>query len=158
MAIIGLVAVGKNGAIGRGGTLPWHYSSDLRFFKEQTTGHACVMGYRTWCALRKPLKNRLNIVLSRASEIAAQHDLILLRNKTDVLNLRPYLACDLFIIGGQQIYSAFLPDIDKWIVTEIPLVIEDADTFMPENYLDGFKVCEPRQLEENLVVKFYERV
>ncbi len=55
MAIIGIVAVRRNGAIGRGGTIPWHYSADLKFFKEQTVGNACVMGSRTWASLKKPL-------------------------------------------------------------------------------------------------------
>ena len=65
MAIVGIVAVDRAGAIGRGGSIPWHYSSDLRFFKQQTTGNTCVMGYRTWLSIGKPLKNRLNIVMSR---------------------------------------------------------------------------------------------
>src|ERR687889_675557 len=64
MAIIGIVAVDRAGAIGKGGTLPWHYSADLKFFKEQTTGNACVMGYKTWASLKKPLPNRLNIPLT----------------------------------------------------------------------------------------------
>jgi len=158
MAIIGLVALDRNNAIGRGGALPWHYAADMRFFRQQTTGHACVMGYKTWVSLKKPLKDRLNIVLSRSSEITAQDNVILLRDKLYVLALKPYLACDLFVIGGEQIYHAFLPEIDKWIVTEIPLVVEDADTFMPKDFLEGFKVYDSQQLEENLVVKFYERL
>ncbi len=157
MAIIGLVAVDRKGAIGRGGNLPWHYAADMKFFRQQTTGHACVMGYKTWLSLKKPLKNRLNIVLSRSSEVAAQDGVLLLRDKLSVLSLKPYLACDLFIIGGCQIYRAFLPEIDKWIVTEVPLAVEDADTFMPEDYLKGFKAYESQELEENLLVKFYER-
>ncbi|MDT4896656.1 MAG: dihydrofolate reductase [Acidobacteriota bacterium] len=158
MAIIGIVAVSKNGAIGRGGSIPWHYSADLKFFKQQTTGHACVMGYRTWCSLKKPLPNRLNIVLSRQAEVEAQESVIVLRDKQAVLSLKPYLSCDLFIIGGYQVYRTFLDEIDKWIVTEIPLTVEDADTFMPENYLQGFKPDDSRQLEENLKGTFYERV
>ena len=55
MSIIGIVALDKNGAIGKGGQLPWHYPADLKFFKSQTTGHACVMGYRTWLTLKRPL-------------------------------------------------------------------------------------------------------
>ncbi len=116
------------------------------------------MGYKTWASLKKPLKDRLNIVLSRSSEIAAQDNVLLLRDKLSVLALKPYLRCDLFIIGGCQIYHAFLPDIDKWIVTEIPLAVEDADTFMPENFLDGFRAYDSQELEDNLVVKFYERM
>jgi dihydrofolate reductase len=157
MAIIGIVAVSRNGAIGRGGSIPWHYSADLKFFKQQTTNHACVMGYRTWCSLKKPLPNRLNIVMSRQALIEAQEGLLVVRDKPSVLSLKPYLSSDLFIIGGQQIYRTFLGEIDKWIVTEIPLTVEDADTFMPEDYLRGFRAYDSRELGEGLNVRFYER-
>ncbi len=157
MAIIGIVAVDRKGAIGKGGTLPWHYSSDLKFFKSQTTGHACVMGYRTWGSLKRPLPNRLNIVLSRSREVEAQPGVILLRDKEAVLSLGPYLACDLFIIGGAEIFRAFAEEIEKWIVTEVPLTVEGADTFMPENFLEGFEPFDSRRLEEDLRVTFYRR-
>lgn len=157
MAIIGIVAVSRNGAIGRAGTIPWHYSADLKFFKQQTIGNVCVMGSRTWRSLKKPLPGRLNLVMSRQAEIETQESMIVLRDKQALLSLKPYLSCDLFIIGGRQIYQTFLSEIEKWIVTEIPMTVEDADTFMPEGYLDGFKPCDARQLEENLNVTFYER-
>jgi dihydrofolate reductase len=157
MAIIGIVAVSRNGAIGRGGSIPWHYSTDLKFFKQQTTGSVCVMGSRTWRSLKRPLPGRLNLVMTRQAEIEAQPSVVVLRDKQEVLSLKPYLACDLFIIGGEQIYRTFLDEIDKWIVTEIPLTVEDADTFMPEGYLRGFVPSDSRQLEENLKVTFYEK-
>ena len=157
MAIIGIVAVARNGAIGRGGSIPWHYSADLKFFKQQTVGHVCVMGYRTWLSLKKPLPERLNVVMSRQAEIAAHPSVIVLRDKQAVLSLKPYLSCDLFIIGGREVYHTFLGEMDKWIVTEIPLELEEADTFMPEDYLRGFEPYDSRQLEENLKATFYER-
>ncbi len=157
MAIIGIVAVDRRGAIGRGGTVPWHYPADMKFFREQTTGHACVMGYKTWRSLKKPLKNRLNIVMSRTAEVAPQQGVIVLRDRVSVLSLTTYLACDLFIIGGEQIYRTFLNDIEKWLVTEIPLTVEDADTLMPPDFLAGFEPSDSRLLEENLGVKFYRR-
>lgn len=157
MLIIGIVAVSRNGAIGKNGSIPWHYSADLKFFKQQTVGNACVMGQRTWASLKKPLPDRLNIVMSRRMEIEAPMNALVLRDKQAVLALKPYLSCDLFIIGGRQVYTTFLDEIDRWIVTEIPLVVEDADTFMPEDYLQGFKPYDSRQLEENLKVTFYER-
>ena len=43
------------------------------------------------------------------------------------------------MIGGAQIYEAFLPHIEKWIITEVPLTVKGADAFMPKGYLDGFK-------------------
>jgi dihydrofolate reductase len=157
MAITGIVAVDRQGAIGKGGRLPWHYSSDLKFFKSQTTGAACVMGHRTWESLKRPLPNRLNIILSRTREVEPQPGVITLRDKQEVLSLVPYLNCDLFIIGGAQIFLAFSEEIEKWIVTEVPLTVEDADTFMPKDFLEGFSAYESRQLEEDLKVTFYER-
>jgi len=157
MSIIGIVAVDRNGAIGRGGSIPWHYSADLKFFKQQTTGNICVMGRRTWLSLKKPLPNRLNIVMSRTQEIESQESVIVMRDKLSVLSLKPYLACDLFIIGGREVYLSFQDEIDKWIVTEIPLAVEDADTFMPQDFLRGFKSYNSQQLEENLKATFYER-
>jgi dihydrofolate reductase len=156
MAIIGIVAVDRNGAIGRGGTIPWHYSADLKFFKRQTTENACVMGRRTWLSLKRPLPGRLNVVLTRQAELEPQPSLIVLRDKLSVLSLKHYLSCDLYIIGGEQVYRTFFEEIDRWIVTEIPLTVEDADTFMPENFLEGFKPHDSLELEENLKVRFYE--
>src|SRR5215210_5396599 len=115
MAIIGIVAVDSGGAIGRGGALPWHYSADMKHFKRQTLGHVCVMGRRTWLSLKKPLKRRLNIVLSNSSEIEPQESVVVLRDRQSVLSLKPYLACDLFIIGGEQVFRAFQDDIERWI-------------------------------------------
>jgi dihydrofolate reductase len=155
--IIGIVAVDRNGAIGKGGKLPWHYSADMKFFKETTTGNSCVMGYKTWLTLKKPLPNRLNIVLSRLSEIEPQDSVVVLRDVESVLSLAKDLKRDLFVIGGAQVYRSFLPHIEKWIVTEVPLTIEGADAFVPENYLEGFRSTDARELEENLTARFYER-
>ena len=157
MAIVGIVAVDRNGAIGRGGAIPWHYSADLKFFKRQTTGNVCVMGRRTWLSLKRPLPGRLNVVMTRQAEIEPQESLVVLRDKLSVLSLKPYLACDLYVIGGEQVYTTFLDEIDRWIVTEIPLAVEDADTFMPENFLAGFRPYDSLKLEENLKVTFYEK-
>jgi dihydrofolate reductase len=155
--IIGIVAVDRSGVIGKGGKLPWHYSADMKFFRETTTGHACVMGHKTWLTLKKPLKDRLNIVLSRQSQIEPQDSVVVLRDLDSVISLSRYLRCDLFVMGGEQVYRAFLPYIEKWIVTEVPLTVEGADAFVPEDYLDGFSNTSSRQLDDGLVLKFYDR-
>jgi dihydrofolate reductase len=155
--IIGIVAVDRNGAIGKGGKLPWHYSADMKFFKETTTGNAVVMGHNTWRSLKKPLPNRLNIVLSRKAEIEPQDSLVVLRDVELVLSVAETLDSDLYVIGGEQVYQSFLPFIDKWIVTEVPLTIEGADAFVPKDYLEGFREVRARELDENLIARFYER-
>jgi dihydrofolate reductase len=156
--IIGIVAVDRNLAIGKDGRLPWHYSADMKFFKETTLGNAVVMGRHTWLTLKKPLQDRQNIVLSRQTEIPSQESLIVLPDIESVLRLARSLTRHLFVIGGAKVYESFLPHIERWIVTEIPLSVAGANTFMPTNFLDGFEMYELRQLDEDLRVKFYERV
>lgn len=155
--IIGIVAVDQNGAIGKEGTLPWHYSADMKFFKETTTGHACVMGHRTWLTLKRPLPNRLNIVLTRESKIDAPDSVLVLRDAASVLSMAKDLSGDLFIIGGGQVYNAFLPYIEKWIVTEVPLSVGGADAFVPRNYLEGFQRSDSKTIGEDLTVSVYVR-
>jgi dihydrofolate reductase len=157
MAIIGIVAVDRNGAIGKGGGLPWHYSADLRFFKEQTTGHACLMGYKTWLTLKRPLPGRLNVVLTRREKAEPRESVVWLRDEQSVLSLKDYLKCDLYVIGGAQVFGAFLREIERWVVTEVPLSVEGADTFMPAGFLEGFRAYDTRQLEGDLKATFYAR-
>jgi dihydrofolate reductase len=154
--IIGIAAVDRKGAIGKGGKLPWHYSADMKFFRETTTGHAVVMGRKTWLTIGKPLKNRLNIVLSRDSNIEPQESLLVFSDIESVLSFSNSLTTDLFVIGGAQIYEAFVPHIEKWIITEVPLTVSGADAFMPQGYLEGFEVVDSRSIGEDLIVKFYE--
>jgi dihydrofolate reductase len=157
MAIIGIVAVDRNLAIGKGGKLPWHYSADMKFFKETTIGNTVVMGRRTWLTLKGPLPDRQNIVLSRDQKLAASESLIVMSDVESVLDFAVKQEDHLFVIGGAKVYRTFLSHIQRWIVTEVPLAVEGADTFMPANFLDGFELYELRQLDEDLRVKFYER-
>jgi dihydrofolate reductase len=99
----------------------------------------------------------MNIVLSSLQD-GVSNSVITLPDVRSVLTLARSLTRDLYVIGGAKVYGAFLAHIDRWIVTEVPLSVEDADTFMPANFLDGFELSEVRQLEEGLRVKFYERV
>jgi len=155
--IIGIVAVDRNLAIGKSGQLPWHYSADMKFFKETTIGNAVVMGRRTWLTLKGPLKDRQNIVLSSDPNLQSQNSIKVMSDVNTVLDFARELDSHLFVIGGAKVYEAFLPHIQRWIVTEVPLTVEDADTFMPATFLDGFEMYEMRQLDEGLRAKSYER-
>ena len=65
-----IVAVARNGVIGKGGSLPWHLSEDLRHFKKTTTGHAVIMGRKTYDSIGHPLPKRRNIVVSTKPGVA----------------------------------------------------------------------------------------
>lgn len=157
MSIIAIIAIAKNFAIGKDGKLPWHYPADLKFFKETTTGHAVVMGSHTWESIGRPLPNRLNIVLSRSAEIEETDNVRLMRSKDEVLGFAKHAETDLFIIGGAKTFETFADAIDKWIVTEVPVEVEGADTFMPRDFLDGFELSETKALGDGLTVNILLR-
>ncbi|HEY2846915.1 MAG TPA: dihydrofolate reductase [Pyrinomonadaceae bacterium] len=158
--IIGIVAITKNFAIGRDGKLPWHYTVDLKFFKETTIGHTVVMGARTWRSIGRPLPNRTNVVLSRSDQLVLPESVKLARTKGEAL-MRESTGdadADTFIIGGREIFALFADDIDRWIITEVPMAIDDADTFMPADFLDDFALESTHDLGDGLTVKFYNRL
>jgi dihydrofolate reductase len=155
--IIGIVAIDRNLAIGKNGQLPWHYSADMKFFKATTIGNAVVMGRHTWLTLKGPLKDRQNIVLSRGENIQPNDSVVVMKDVEAVLDFAQTIDTHLFVIGGAKVYESFLPYIERWVVTEVPLTVEGADTFMPPDFLAGFDMYEMRQLDEGLRVKFYER-
>ena len=155
--LIAIVAISKNLAIGRDGKLPWHYPADLKFFKQTTTGNTVVMGWNTWRSIGRPLPNRLNVVLTRSGQID-NPDVRVIRTVKEVLDLSREVGGDVFIIGGSKTYESFALEIDKWYVTEVPETIEDADTFMPNDFLEGFEQTKEIELENDLCVKVYARI
>lgn len=157
MSIIGIAAVAKNFAIGKDGKLPWHYSADLKFFKKTTVNNTVVMGYNTWESIGKPLPKRLNVVLSRKREIVPQTNVVLVKSVEEVLALANFLKGNVFIIGGAATYESLKEYIDKWVVTEIPETVEDADAYMRQDFLSEFDLTEEVNLTEKLKVKKYNR-
>ncbi len=153
--IIAIVAIAENFAIGKDGKLPWHYSADLKFFRQTTLDHAVVMGFNTWESIGKALPKRLNIVLSRTQDLENKPNVLLMRSAEEVIAVSKYLNCDLFIIGGAETYKNFADVIEKWIVTEIPETIENADAFMPPDFLENYELRESENLENNLIVNFF---
>lgn len=155
--IIGIVAVDRNGAIGKGGQLPWHYSADMKHFKQTTLGHACVMGRKTWLTLKKPLVDRTNIVITRQAVLDVPESVRVFNDVQPVVEFARQLKGDLFVIGGEQVYRSFSPHIERWIVTEVPLSIEGADAFVPSDYLNGFSETDFKTIDDDLIVKYYDR-
>ena len=158
MAIIGIVAVSRNFAIGKGGKLPWHYPADLKFFKETTTGNTVVMGANTWRAIGRELPNRLNVILSASGEVEAPPEIMKLSSVDEVVQLSRLLNGHVYIIGGALTYAAFADEIDEWIVTEVPEKIDGADAFLSEDFLDGFVAAGTKELDGGLAVKVMRRI
>lgn len=124
-----IVAMTPERVIGRGGTLPWHLPDDLAFFKRTTTGHPVVMGRKTYQSLGRPLPKRRNIVLTRDPNWSAP-GVEVIHAPAELATL-PGLDGRVFIIGGAEIYQAFLPQLDDLLVSHV-LESHAGDTWFPE--------------------------
>ena len=131
-----IAAVADNLAIGRSNALLWHISEDLKFFKQNTSGCAVIMGRKTFESIGRPLPKRLNIVISRGFEApdgvlvasSLQEALTLAQEAGPGLGMSPD---EVFVIGGGQIYAEAVGCADRMILTHVHTVIEDADTYFP---------------------------
>ena len=124
-----IAAVAANGVIGRNGTLPWRLPEDLRHFRALTTGHAVIMGRRTWQSLPRALPARQNIVVTRQADYAAA-GATTASSLDDALSKVAYPA-PAFVIGGGELYRAALPLARIAYVTEIAQAF-DGDATFPE--------------------------
>ena len=123
-----------NRIIGRDGTLPWHLPEDLAFFKRTTSGHPIIMGRKTFESIGRPLPKRRNIVLTRSPSWEASGVEVI--HRPEDLETLPGLTGRVFIIGGSEIYAAFMPLLDDLLVSH---VFEEhvGDTVFPE-FESGF--------------------
>jgi len=124
-----VVAMTPERVIGREGTLPWHLPEDLAFFKRTTSGHPIVMGRKTYESIGRPLPKRRNIVLTRDKSWSAK-GVEVIHSPADLEKL-PDLAGRVFVIGGSEIYAAFLPELDDLLVSHV-FENHPGDTRLPE--------------------------
>jgi len=155
--IIGIVAISENFAIGRDGKLPWHYSADLKNFKESTMGGTLVMGSKTWGSIGKALPGRQSIVLSRTEIEDLPDGVLLCHSAKQALERSERFPGDVFIIGGAGVYETFQDDIKRWLVTRIPETVEDADVYMPLQFLDDFELVDSKEIDKGLIVETFDR-
>jgi dihydrofolate reductase len=151
MALVLVVALGTNRAIGRRGALPWHIPEDLKRFRALTMGKPIVMGRKTFQSIGRALPGRLNIVVSRAGpgaldlpdgvaraaslaealEIARRH----YAGRADAAGEEgggDHPENDVMVIGGGEIYREALPLADRLEVTFVEDAPAAADAFFPE--------------------------
>ena len=121
-----VVAVAKNGVIGRDGDLPWRLSSDMKRFKAATMGKPVLMGRKTWESLpRKPLPGRQNLILTRDADFKADGAWVYTDLNVMLATARAMAEAagvdEACVIGGAQLYNAVLPQADRIVLTEVNL-------------------------------------
>lgn len=159
-----IVAVDKNWGIGKGKKLLVSIPSDMKFFRETTSGKVVVMGRKTLESFPNglPLKNRTNIVLTKRPDYQVK-DAIVLHTVEEVLKeLKKYESDDIYIIGGESIYRQFLPYCNTAHVTKINHAYE-ADVYFPDlDAMDEWEITadseEQTYFDLEYVFLKYERV
>ncbi|MGI5920549.1 MAG: dihydrofolate reductase [Syntrophomonadaceae bacterium] len=116
-----IVAVDLNWGIGYKGNLLQRIPEDMRFFKQMTLGKVVVMGRETFASLpgKKPLKDRVNIVLSESRDFTNEKLTICCSLSELFSELKKYNRDDVFVIGGESVYTQLLPFCEKAYVTKI---------------------------------------
>lgn len=128
-----IVAMADNNVIGLNNQMPWHLPADFQWFKESTIGKPIIMGRKTYESIGKPLPGRLNIVLTRDTDLQLEgcqvvnslDSALLLTEEGEKTHE------EVFIIGGAHLYNEFLNDIDVLYLTKVNAELE-GDTFFPD--------------------------
>lgn len=120
MIISLIVAIAQNGVIGKSnGEMSWHIKEEFQHFKNTTLGFPIIMGRKTFETLGKPLKGRINIVVSKNSSYKTLFDDVIIESSLDdaikhCKNIKPDR---IFIIGGGEIYRQAILFVDEMIIT-----------------------------------------
>jgi len=126
--ISAVVAVSKNGVIGKENDLPWKLPADLKHFKDITTGNAIIMGRKTYESIGRPLPNRINIVITRNKDYQAKGCIVVSSLEDAVKAAKGKEA---LIIGGGQIFKMAMHLIDRIYFTLVDAEI-DGDVYFPQ--------------------------
>ncbi len=125
-----IVAADENNTIGKDNDLIWHLPDDLKFFKEKTSGHAIIMGRKTFESVGKPLPKRVNIIITRDTSFKPKH-CVVVHSLADALKEAAKTDQNPFIVGGEQIYRLALPFTDVVYLTRVHNQF-DGDRHFPE--------------------------
>lgn len=153
-----VVAVGRGGAIGRDGDLPWRASEDLAHFKRVTMGHTLVMGRRTWDSIGRPLPGRRMVVVSRSPLVDLPDGVVAATSPDGGLALAAETDPEPVVVGGATIYAALLPRVDLVHRTTIDVEVPGADTWFPALAPDEWRLITRRPgVDERLTFDVLER-
>ena len=141
--------------IGYKGNIPWHLKEDLKIFSDLTKGSAVIMGRKTYESIGKPLPNRLNIVMTRNPRGLDGVEEV--ENKEIAIEVASKFSNKIYVIGGEDIYTEFMPIATSMYLTKININVE-GDTFFPnwdEAQWEEVSRRDSKDLDQNIEYSFY---
>lgn len=155
ISLIAAIASG-NRALGKDNKLIYKIPEDMQRFKQLTTGHAVIMGRKTFESIGRPLPNRLNIVVTTHPEDLKEKGVFTAGNIKEALDLAEEKEKrEIFIIGGGKIFEEAIWRADKLYLT-IVYDNPDADTYFPDYSQFRTVVFEKEGQSGNLKYKFVD--
>lgn len=150
-----IVAVDKEWNIGYKNDLLFNIPEDMKFFRSTTLNKIVVMGRKTLESFpnSKPLKNRINIVLSHSDMSIEGAEFVKTVDEL-IENIKMYNTDDVYVIGGSSIYELLMPYCDTAIITHIDTVAEKADKKFPELNPEEWQVKTESDIVESNGYKF----
>ncbi len=127
-----IAAMSRERCIGKGGTLPWRLPEDLKHFKRLTTGHAIIMGRKTFESIGKALPDRTSIVVSSRPASSFPADVVVVASLDDAIGRAHAVDPDPFVVGGGDVYRATLSSATHLHLTYVDVHVDGGDTFFPE--------------------------
>lgn len=148
-----IVAATRNQVIGRDNAMPWHLPEDLRYFKARTLGKPVIMGRKTWESLGRPLPGRLNIVVSRQTDLQLDGAEVFADLSAAIERGRQWAegqaVDEVMLIGGGQLYHQALSQASRVYLTRIETELE-GDTWFPQLPFDEWQRVDAQpQPEQN---------
>lgn len=158
MKLYHVVCMAKNRVIGKDNRLPWHFSCDLKHFKELTQGSTVLMGRKTYESIGRPLPNRENFVLSKNKDFAKETSGSVKSFVSLEEALKEVKTEKAFVIGGATLYKETFGVIDGIYLTQIDQDYE-GDVSYPQ-IPSNFKETSRKRLQEGPVLEavYYEKV
>ncbi len=168
MRLVAVVAMGQNHCIGLDNRMPWHIPEDLAHFKALTMGKTVLMGRRTFesilATLGRPLPGRPQMVLTRSSawapEVVGADPITRASSLADALEMARARGLDeLMVIGGAEVYSQCMAQLDVIEATEIEASPEGDAFFPPLDPTQWVRTAGERGESKGLAYTFvrYER-
>ena len=153
-----IAAVSQNGIIGSSGKIPWHSKEEFKHFKSTTLGYPVIMGRKTFESMGKPLKERLNIIITRNTKLKFPFSELVYFDNLD----KAFSHCETndykkaFIIGGGEIYKRALDNCDELIISVMKIDVT-GDTYFPKIDPSLWQVTNQIEHEE-FTVYYYSRM
>ncbi|MBI9030593.1 dihydrofolate reductase [bacterium] len=156
-----IVAMAKNGVIGKDNQMPWHIPEELESFKQITSSHNIIVGKRTYESIGKLLPNRKNYILTSDRNLVLEGAFVMHSFGEIMFELIAKPQEKFFVIGGKTVFELFLTLAQTLIISEISLEVE-GDVFFPEINPKNWKLVKEEVIEnqQNIPItqKYYERV